>query len=174
MENKILETEYFSMSSNKYVKTILLMILFDYWWAILLLLFGCALLAAMVNLAFIYVGLIILFILFPSALMFIYFYHSTTEEARIAVLSKKLILDDDKVIVKFKPIKPKSQEENEESLIYPKSVFINKENIDKVEDMGGYIRVYIKGGRYKFLTIPSNVVKGDLSLFLAQVLQYCN
>lgn len=174
MENKILETEYFSMSSNKYVKTILFMILFDYWWAILLLLFGCALLAAMVNLSYIYVGLIILFILFPSALMFIYFYHSTTEEARIAVLSKKLILDCDKIIVKFKPIKPKSQEDNEENLIYPKSVFINKEYIDKVEDMGGYIRVYIKGGRYKFLTIPSNVVKGDLSLFLAQVLQYCN
>ena len=164
------ETEYFSITSGKYVKTILLMMLFDYWWAILLLLLSCALLAALVNLAFVYVGLIILFILFPSALMYIYFYFSTTEEARIAVLSKKVKLEDDIIMVQFEPIMPVSYEEDENAKqICPKS-----EDIKKIDDMGAFIRIYLKGGKYKFLTIPFSVVKGDLTLFLAQVLQYRN
>ena len=175
MEKNVFETEYFSITSGKYVKTILLMMLFDYWWAILLLLLSCALLAALVNLAFVYVGLIILFILFPSALMFIYFYFSTTEEARIAVLSKKVKLEDDIIVVQFEPIMPVSYEEDENAKpICPKSVFIKKEDIKKIDDMGAFIRIYLKGGKYKFLTIPFSVVKGDLTLFLAQVLQYSN
>ena len=175
MENNIFETEYFSSPSNKYIKTIFFMILFDYWWVIFLLLFSCALLSAFVNLVFVYVGLIILFILFPSALMYIYFYFSTTEEARIAVLSKKIKLEDDKIVVQFEPFMPVSSEEDKNAKpICPKSIFIKKEDINKIDDMGAFIRIYLKGGKYKFLTIPFSVVKGDLTLFLAQVLQYCN
>lgn len=172
MEKNKFETEPFSEQASVYAKTVMLMILSSYWWIFVLLILGCALLSVMINLAFIYVGLIILFILLPSSLMFTYFYITTTTEARIAVLSKRITFSDKGINIEFLPIKRNFDKEECDNPIQPKPVFIEREKVVSVENMGNNVRLYFKGGKYKFISIPFNVVKGDANDFLAYILQY--
>ena len=107
-------------------------------------------------------------------MMFIYFHQSTTQEARIALLKKIITIDNDGINVDFKPINRVRYEGNEEieETITPKSLFIAHSQIKKVEYTGYNIRLYLKGGKYKFIAIPINEIEGDKDAFLAYILQY--
>lgn len=173
MKNNVLETEPFSLPTGKYVKSILMMFLSDWWWGIVLLMLSCVLLATLANVLFIYVGLIILFILFPSALMYIYFYYSTTQEARIAILSKIIKIEETRIVIEFEPIVYNHDDDKGiEKTVVPKPIYISNTDVRNVENMGSYIRIFLKGGKYKFITIPFEKVKGIQDEFLAHVLRY--
>ncbi len=106
--------------------------------------------------------------------MFIYFHQSTTQEARIALLKKIITISDDGIKIEFMPIirvRYEGSEEIEET-ITPKPSFIARSEIKKVEYTGYNVRIYLKGGRYKFITIPIKEFEGESDAFLAYILQY--
>ena len=107
-------------------------------------------------------------------MMFIYFHQSTTQEARIALLKKVITISDDGINIDFKPINRVRYEGNDEveETITPKPSFIARSQIKKVEYTGYNIRLYLKGGKYKFIAIPINEIDGDAEAFLAYILQY--
>lgn len=172
IEGKFTTNEY-SISANNYIKSVLWMVLGRWWWvpAFLVLL---SLILSMVNISFIYVALILIFIIFPTTLMFIYFHQSTTQESRIAILKKTLTIDNNGICIKFAPIERIKYVGDEEQMekVVPKSIYIPKSDVKRVVDMGAYIKIYLNGGRYKFIIIPFNEINGNESEFLAYILQY--
>lgn len=173
MEEKSFETDIFWTSASSYTRSILMQILTDWWWAPLLLIIGCSIMAIYVNIAFIYVSLILIFIIIPTLLMFIYLYYSSSQEARIAILRKKIIIEEQGITIKFEPIEATKPNNNSNSnIIQPKDLFYSKDDILSIYNMGSYIKINLKNGRYKSITIPINQIKGNHNCFLAYILQY--
>ena len=174
VKNVTFKTNAFNTTSNQYTQSVLLLILSHWWWVPMLLILVCALLSVTVNPSFVFVALILIFIIVPTVLMFIYFHQSTTQEARIALLKKVLIIGNDGINIDFNSINKVRYEVNEEvkETITPKPLFIARSEIKKVEYTGYNIRLYLKGGKYKFITIPINEIEGDTDAFLAYILQY--
>ena len=173
MKKESFETDIFWTSASRYTKSILMQILSDWWWVPLLLIIGCSIMAIYINIAFIYVSLILIFIIMPILLMFIYFYHSSSQEARVAILRKKIIVEEVGITIKFDPIEVTNLNNHSISnIIQPKDLFYPKKDILSIYNMGSYIKINLKNGRYKFISIPINNVKGNPSCFLAYILQY--
>ena len=178
MKELSFKTNEFSTSVNRYVKSILLKVLSRWCWLPIILFLLCFILTITLTLKFIFVALILLFLIVPTALMFVYFYHSTTQEARIAILKKVITINEEGIKIDFSPIKKYKTEEysseNDPEYFKPQSCFIPRENVCKVENMGSYISVQLKGGKYKFITIPLGELNGDVNAFLAYILHYCD
>lgn len=167
------ETTVFNTPTNQYIKSILLQMLVKWCWIPIILVLCCVILAYMVNVAFIYVALMLLFIIIPSALMFAYFYHSSSSEARVAVLRKSIKINDSGVLVNFESIEVVDYGDSSKSKVYqPQSEFYPQNNIASVFVMGKYVRINLKGGSYKFINIPLKEIKGNVNDFLAYILQY--
>lgn len=173
MEQDFFETNIFETSASNYVKSILIQVITDWWWVPLLLIIGCSIMAIYINTAFIYVSLILIFIIIPILLMFIYFCHSSSQEARIAILRKKIIVDEQGIKIKFEPIEITNINNHLNSkIIQPKDLFYTKDDILSIYNMGSYIKINLKDGRYKFISIPINQIKDNPNCFLAYILQY--
>lgn len=171
MENKRFETESFAMPTSRYVGIVMTRLLAHWWWIPTVFIAGCAALAAIVNINFIFVALMIVFIIIPTALMFTYLYYSTTTEARIAILSKKIVFDNHSITVIFDEIT--SQDDNGDTIknVTPSPITLDINEIKRVDDMGKHIVIHLKGNHYRFISIPLNVMKGDVTDFLAYILQ---
>ncbi len=168
----LFETEVYSVKANAYARSVMLMMLMRFIWMPILLICSCIILAMTINFAFVYVALMLLFILLPMVLMLAYFSIITTEEARIAVLSKSLKFDESGIMVEFAPITDKLNKEDNEKVIYPQPLYINNEEVKRAENLGKSVRIFLKGGRYRFISIPFEMVKGNKDEFLAHVLCY--
>ena len=170
----LFETKPFSQQASKYAHAVMMMLLARFLWVPILLIGCCIVLGMVVNSAFFYVSLILLFILFPSVLVFAYFYMTTTMEARIAVLSKSIKIEETGILVKFEPIRYSlpNGDVDEEKEVLPTPIFIHNEDVRNVENMGNSIRIFLKKGKYNFITIPINEVVGDKDDFWAHVLRY--
>lgn len=171
MKNKQFETTSFSVPASQYIRSVLLRVFAHWWWLPTLGIVAFLVLAALVDFAFVFVALILGFIIVPTVMMFAYFYHSTTPEARIAVLSKKIVIDKDYITIVFDPLQPKGDDEDATTPITPKPIIIGRSEISRVDNMGKTIVFHLKGSRYRCITIPTNVIKGEVTDFLAHVLQ---
>ncbi len=171
MENKRFETESFAMPSSRYVGMVMTRILAHWWWIPTIFIAGCAFLAAIVNINFIFVALMIIFILIPTALMFTYLYYFTTTEARIAVLSKKLVFDNHSITVFFDEITYNDNNGETTKNVTPSPITLDIKEIKRVDNMGKHIVIHLKGNLYRFISVPLNAVKGDVPDFLAYILQ---
>ncbi len=175
MKEEFFETKEFSISTSAYVRSVLFSLLYRWCWVPILMLVICVILALMLNTAFLYVALILIFLIIPTSLMFVYFVQSTTIEARIAILRKKISIDNSGITVDFAPIK-RFKYENEDScndeLIEIPPSYIPRQNVIGVENLGNTVRIYLNGGKYKFISIPLEVVEGDCDAFLAFILHY--
>lgn len=115
----------------------------------------------------------LMFIIVPSALMFVYFYHSSSSEARIAVLRKYIKFNDSGITIYFEPVESVVYDDSSKLKVYqPQPIFYSANDIASVYIMGKYIKINLKGGRYKFVNIPLKEIKGNVNDFLAYILQY--
>lgn len=153
------------MPASYYIRSVMMRIFAHWWWLPTLGIVAFLALAALVDFAFVFVALILGFIIVPTVMMFAYFYHSTTPEARIAVLSKKIVIDNDNITIVFDPLQPKGDDEEVASPVTPKPVIIGRSEILRVDNMGKTIVFHLKGRRYRCITIPTNTIKGDVTVF---------
>lgn len=173
MNDEIFETNIFNTPTNKYIKSILLQMLVKWCWVPIILILCCVVLAYTINVAFVYVALMLVFIIIPSALMFAYFYHSSTNEARVAILHKSIKFNEAGIYINFEPIDVVDYEDASSSKIYqPQAIFYPKVDVLSICNMGNYVKIKLKGGSYKFINIPLKQIKGDVNDFLAYILQY--
>lgn len=140
------------------------MIISQWWWVPIFLLLGCIILAMTVNAVFIYIALILIFILIPTVLMFTYFNHLATTEARIAVLQKSITIDNAGIHVNFEPIKHNDIEHpsNEKT---PNPIFISRSEFKQIENMGNSIMIHLTGRKYRFISIPIDAINGNATDF---------
>lgn len=173
MKNIFFETDVFNMSTNQYIKLILLQMLVKWCWIPVILILCCVILAYTINVAFVYVALMLVFIIIPTVLMFAYFYHSSSTEARVAILLKSIKISDSGILIDFEPVETVVYDDSSKSKVYqPQPIFYPKNDVVSVCIMGNYVKIILRGGRYKFINIPLTQIKGDVNDFLAYILQY--
>ena len=175
MKGSIFETSEFSMPINMYVKMIILSLLMRWFWLLASPIVLCVILAIFVSYKFVLVALMILFLILPFVLMMVYFYYSSTQEAQISILKKRMEITHEGIRVYFSPIlRHKYDTEEEDEYFTPKECFIGREEVIKVDNMGNKVVMYLVGNRCRIISIPLEVVKGDSDEFLAYILRYNN
>ena len=92
------------MPINKYIKMIMLNVLGRWFWLMALPIATCIILAIFVSYKFVLVALMILFLILPFVLMMVYFYYSSTQEAQISILKKRMEITHEGIRVYFSPI----------------------------------------------------------------------
>ena len=175
MNRSIFETSEFSMPINMYVKMIMLSLLMRWFWLLTSPIVLCVILAIFVSYKFMLVALMIVFLILPFLLMMVYFYYSSTQEAQIAILKKRMEITHEGIRVYFSPVLQHKYDTDEEDEYYtPKECFISRGEVVSVENMGDKVVIYLDVNKSRIISIPLEVVEGDESKFLACILQYNN
>ena len=175
MKGSIFETSEFSMPINMYVKMIILSLLMRWFWLLASPIVLCVMLAIFVSYKFMLVALMILFLILPFVLMMVYFYYSSTQEAQISILKKRMEITHEGIRVYFSPIlRHKYDTDEEDEYFMPKECFIGREEVISVENMGDKVVIYLDVNKSRIISIPLEVVEGDESEFLACILRYNN
>ena len=173
MNELMFETSEFSMPINKYVKMVMLSLLVRWFWLLILPVVLCVILAIFVSYKFMLVALMIVFLILPFLLMMVYFYYSSTQEAKIAIFKKRIEITNVGIRVCFSPVLRHKYDADEEDEYYsPKECIIRRDEVVKVENMGNKVVIYLDGNRCRVISIPLECIKGNCDEFLAYVLQY--
>ena len=99
------ETGIHSTNSYQYMRAVAEVWSGRWWWAIALPVVTCFALGMALNIAFVFMAFIIAFLIVPVVIMFLYFYHAITPEARMAILNKRLRISPDSGIdVIYEPL----------------------------------------------------------------------
>lgn len=90
----------FNISSGQYMRILYSQYLKRRWLVLALPVIACAALAYW-NLNFIFVALMLIFVIFPMLLTFLFFYYGMLPEVRISLLPKQLSLSVDNIAITF-------------------------------------------------------------------------
>ncbi len=150
--NHAIETKAYKTDSGQYMKAVAELWAGRWWWTIALPIATCFILAYTVNVAFVFVGLMLVFIVVPMIMSLLYFYYAFSPEAIIAIRNKRLhIIPNERITINYEPI-----EENTETP-YP-STSINWDEIVMMEYRNRDIMLRLSGSRYRFLLIPYEAI----------------
>lgn len=168
-----IETDAYRCSAGKYMRMLAGIWLWRWWWALMLPLCVLFYLAVTVNVAWAYVALMLIFIVFPTLVMFMFLTQVTTPEAIVATQLKTLSFNNNGICVNFVKV---DTEEN--SLQIYKSICFEWSEFDRFEQSGGGITLYKKNNRYRLLYIPYSAISGkekskELILLLDAKLARC-
>lgn len=164
MENAY-TTQIFSTGAHQYMRAVSELWLGRWWWTLVLPVCACFALAAAVNVAFTFVGFMLLFLIAPMVLMFLYFSHALTPEARMAILPHRVRVDASGIDVEF----PADDEAGESARREPSRHFA-AEDILSVERRSQDVMVMLKGRSYRFMLVPYEAMgdAGDQHVFVAR------
>ena len=111
----------------------------------------CAVLAFWVDVRFIIVAMMVLFIVLPMVLALIYFYYGLSPEARWSVMEKSLALDDDTITLSFTDERMK------------KHVIRWNDVRDIIEKDDALLLMLSGGRRYTCLMLPASMIEPDVA-----------
>ncbi len=142
----IMETEIFKVSPSIYMRTLMAMWIKRNWWAIALPVAACIALALTVDVKFVYVALMMVFVVIPPIMMIVYFYHALSPESRMSILLHKLTLDDNGITVTYEPI--------DEDTPAPRPATLAWSEIKCVTYSRNAMVYRLTSGRYSILYLP--------------------
>lgn len=120
------------------------------WWLVLALIIGMISLLSVFNINFIYVALMVIFIIIPMIVTYLYFYYGLIPESRSAILEKTAELTDEGIVYLYKQKdKPDRTELFEWSSI--KSVEAGKK----------WLLLIFRKSNYMFLCIPYSAFESN-------------
>lgn len=150
----MVETQYFAIKPQQYVRTAISVWLTRYCWiglsAVIV-----AVLAGMYDVRFFIVGAALLLVAYPGILMIVYFNHALTREAAYGLIRHKATLTDRGIDIEYAP---------EDDHPTPPTRHIGKEVIAKTEDTGHAMKITLTSGRYDMILIPTEAfTEGDFT-----------
>ena len=149
--------ESVSVTSSSYMRHLCAMLLADNWLWLVLPVAVCAVMAIWIDVRFVIVAMMILFIIMPMVLALLYFYYGLSPEARWSIMEKSLTIGSDGLELAF------TDERMKKHVIHADDVrnIINKEDV---------VILMLKGGRrYTCFMIPASVVDPDVAQALRQL-----
>ncbi|MDE7407556.1 MAG: hypothetical protein K2M76_03965 [Muribaculaceae bacterium] len=149
-------TQVFRTGAHHYMRAVSELWLGRWWWTFVVPVGACFALAAAVNVAFTFVGFMLLFLVAPMILMALYMGHALTDEARMAILPHCVSVDAGGITVDF-PVADDDTERREASRRF------TPDDIAGVERRSRDVVVMLKGRSYRFMLIPYDVM-GDASM----------
>ena len=137
------------------MRQLCLMFLADNWLWMVLPIAICAILAFFVDVRFIIVAMMILFIVMPMVLALLYFYYGFSPEARWSIMEKKLTIGNEGITLTFTDERMKKHAIGWNDVLH----IIEKDNV---------LLFMLKGKRYTCLMLPASIVNPDVTQALRQ------
>jgi len=131
------------------------MFLADNWLWMVLPIAICAILAFFVDVRFIIVAMMILFIVMPMVLALLYFYYGFSPEARWSIMEKTLTIGNEGITLTFTDERMKKHAIGWDDVLH----IIEKDNV---------LLFLLKGKRYTCLMLPASIVNPDVTQALRQ------
>ncbi len=150
----IIETQPFKTSSGIYISAVFKQWLSRYWWAVVLPELLCVILAFTHNIAFAFVALMLLFIIYPIILSFIYFYYALTPRAVSSLFNRKITITQQGLHISY--IQP--EENNDKNYKIPADETILWNEIKSANYSGRYCTLHLRNSSYCYIIIPFNSI----------------
>ena len=132
------------------------MFLADYWLWMAMPLAVCAILAIWIDVRFIIVAMMVLFIIMPMVLALLYFYYGFSPEARWSIMEKTVTLDENGITLDFTDDRMKKHA-------------IRWDDVHYIIEKDDAVMLMLNGGRrYTCLMLPASVVNPDVAQLLRQ------
>ena len=132
------------------------MFLADNWLWMALPVAVCAMLAIFIDVRFVIVAMMVLFIVLPMALALLFFYYGLSPEARWSIMEKSLDVDENGITLDFTDERMKKH-------------VIPKDGVRSIIEKDDVLILMLKGRRYTCLMIPASVVNPDVTQVLRQL-----
>ena len=145
-----------SVTSSCYMKHLCSMFLADNWLWMVLPVAVCGMLAYFIDVRFIIVAMMILFVILPMLLSLLYFYYGLSPEARWSIMEKTTTFDDSGITLDFADERMKKH-------------VIPREDVLNIIEKDDTLIIMLRGKRYTSLMIPSSVINPDITQVLRQL-----
>jgi len=148
--------ENVTVSSSSYMRHLCLLFLAENWLWMVLPVALCAILAIWLDVRFIIVAMMVLFIVLPMILALLYFYYGLSPEARWSILEKTVTIDDKEIVLDFADERMKKH-------------IIRWDDVRCIIEKDDALLLMLKGGRrYTCFMLPSSVINPDVTQLLRQ------
>ena len=148
--------ENVSVSSGLYMRRLCLLFIADYWLWLVLPVALCAVLALWVDVRFVIVAMMVLFIILPMVLALLYFYYGLSPEARWSIMDKIVTLDDRGITLDFTDERMKKH-------------VIRWDDVHSIIEKDDAVMLMLTGGRrFTCLMLPASVVNPDVAQLLRE------
>lgn len=145
-----------SVPSGLYMRRLCLLFIADYWLWLVLPVALCAILALWVDVRFVIVAMMVLFIILPMVLALLYFYYGLSPEARWSIMDKIVTLDDRGITLDFTGERMKKH-------------VIRWDDVHSIIEKDDAVMLMLTGGRrFTCLMLPASVVNPDVAQLLRE------
>ena len=145
-----------SVPSGLYMRRLCLLFIADYWLWLVLPVALCAILAIWVDVRFVIVAMMVLFIILPMVLALLYFYYGLSPEARWSIMDKIVTLDDRGITLDFTDERMKKH-------------VIRWDDVHSIIEKDDAVMLMLTGGRrFTCLMLPASVVNPDVAQLLRE------
>ena len=145
-----------SISASHYMRQLCSMFVADNWLWMVLPLALCAILAFFIDVRFVIVAMMVLFIVMPLVLAMLYFYYGLSPEARWSIMEKELTIDKEGITLTFTDERMKKH-------------IIAWDNVLDIVEKDDVCLLMLRGKRYTCLMLPASAVDPDVAQVLGQL-----
>jgi len=146
-----------SVEAGTYMRHLCALFLADNWLWMVLPVALCGVLAVWVDVRFVIVALMALFVVLPMVLALLYFYYGFSPEARWSIMVKTLNFTDESLVMDFDDIRMKKHA-------------IRWDDVRCIIDKDDVVMLMLKGGRrYTCLMLPASVIDPHVAQLLRQL-----
>lgn len=131
------------------------MFLADNWLWMVLPVAVCGMLAIFIDVRFIIVALMILFVILPMLLALLYFYYGLSPEARWSIMEKTATIDDSGISLVFADERMKKH-------------VIPRDDVRSIIEKDDALIIMLRGKRYTCLMLPASAVDPNVTQVLRQ------
>ena len=143
------------VSSSTYMRHLCAMFLADNWLWMVAPVAICALIAVWIDVRFVIVAMMVLFIVLPMVLALLYFYYGLSPEARWSIMEKSATVDGQSITLHFTDERMKTH-------------VIQWGDVRTIIEKDDALLLMLKSKRYTCLMLPMSVINPDVTKALRQ------
>ncbi len=144
-----------SVTAGTYMRHLCMMFLADNWLWMVAPIAVCAVLAVWIDVRFVIVALMVLFVVMPMLLALLYFYYGFSPEARWSIMEKSATVDGQSITLHFTDERMKTH-------------VIQWGDVRTIIEKDDALLLMLKGKRYTCLMLPMSVINPDVTKALRQ------
>ena len=143
------------VSSSTYMRHLCALFLADNWLWMVAPVALCGVLAVWIDVRFVIVALMVLFVLLPMILSLLYFYYGFSPEARWSIMEKQADISGEGITLNFTDVRMKKH-------------VIRWDDVRFMIEKDDAVLLMLKGRRYTCLMFPASVVNPHVAQLLRQ------
>ncbi len=151
-----MSVENCNVTAGCYMQQLCYMFLADNWLWMLLPVALCGVMAVFIDVRFIIVAMMVLFIVLPMLLALLFFYYGLSLEARWSIMEKSARIDNEGITLSFTDERMKKH-------------VIPAEDVLQIIEKKNVLILMLRGKRYTCLMFPTSAINPDVAQALRQL-----